>query len=138
MEKIPYILFLLIFLIILFIIFLLNLLVIIIDKGNKLEKDLVNFINKYGKIFIDNINNITFNLKKKSNEQVNYILTYVAFLVILLIIIAFIVITNIDIIKINFKKYKQEFILYILLLLIFALPFYLYNAYYTSKFFLEI
>lgn len=131
------IIFLLIFLLLLFITFLLNLLFIIFDKGNKLENDIIENINTYGSLIL-NTTKITTFLKKKSNEQINYIISYILFLLFLLIIIIFLVVGNLNIIKIIIKKYKNELIVYFLLLTIIAFPFYLYNVYYTSKFFLKI
>ena len=71
----------------------------------------------------------------KTNEEKNYIITYIIILVFLLLIIIYLLVTHFEFIKQIYIKFKIEIITYLMLLLIFVIPYYLYGIFYLANFF---
>lgn len=118
-------------------IFIFNFILIIVHKCDIFEKEMYNNLemlisNKNKK---KSITSAILNIyKKKSNEQKNFITTYVIFTICILLITIYLIVTQYKYIKTYFIKFKTEIITYLILFTLFMVPYYLYGILHSSKF----
>ena len=118
-------------------IFIFNFILIIVHKCDIFEKEMYNnlamLISKKNKK--KSITSAILNIyKKKSNEQTNFITTYVIFTICILLITIYLIVTQYKYIKTYFIKFKTEIITYLILFTLFMVPYYLYGILHSSKF----